>query len=40
MRTYGGVDVQVNILLTSALVGDEWSASRPAVLLPGEELPV
>jgi hypothetical protein len=29
MKTYGGADVQVHVLLTSVLVGDEWSASRP-----------
>jgi hypothetical protein len=29
MNTYGGVDVQINIFLTWALVGGEWSASRP-----------
>jgi hypothetical protein len=27
MKTYGGVDVQINVFLTSALVGSEWSAS-------------
>jgi hypothetical protein len=29
MKTYGGVDAKVRVLLTSVLVGDEWSASRP-----------
>jgi hypothetical protein len=29
MKTYGGVDVQIHIFLTLALVGGEWSASRP-----------
>jgi hypothetical protein len=31
MNTYGGADVHVyiHIFLTSALVGGEWSASRP-----------
>jgi hypothetical protein len=28
MKTYGGVDVQIHVFLTSALVGGEWSASR------------
>jgi hypothetical protein len=28
MKTYSGVDVQIHIFLTSALVGGEWSASR------------
>jgi hypothetical protein len=26
MKTYGGVDVQTHVFLTSALVGDDWSA--------------
>jgi hypothetical protein len=29
MKTYVGVDVQIHIFLTLALVGGEWSASRP-----------
>jgi hypothetical protein len=29
MKAYGGVDVYILLLLTSALVGDEWSDSRP-----------
>jgi hypothetical protein len=29
MKTYGGVDVQIHIFLTSALLSGEWSASRP-----------
>jgi hypothetical protein len=36
MKTYGGLDVQIHIFLTSALVGGEWSASRPGSLTPGE----
>jgi hypothetical protein len=35
MKTYGGV----NIFLTSALVGSEWSASRPCRFIPGETGP-
>jgi hypothetical protein len=35
MKAYGGVDVYINIVLTSALVGGEWSA-----LPPGTEPPV
>jgi hypothetical protein len=38
MKAYGGVDVQIHILLTSALVG-EWSASRPGRFTPGERVP-
>jgi hypothetical protein len=40
MKAYGGVDVYIHIFLTSALVGGEWSASRPAALSPGKEPPV
>jgi hypothetical protein len=29
MKAYKGVDVQTHVFLTSALVGVEWSASRP-----------
>jgi hypothetical protein len=39
MRTYGGVDVWSRIFLTSALVGGEWSASRPGCFIPGERAP-
>jgi hypothetical protein len=35
MKAYGGVDVQIHILLTSAVAGDEWSASRPGPFTPG-----
>jgi hypothetical protein len=34
MKAYGGVDVQIHIFLTSALVG-ELSASRPGRFTPG-----
>jgi hypothetical protein len=36
IKTYGGVDVYIHIFLTSALVGGEWSASRPGRFIPGE----
>jgi hypothetical protein len=36
MVVYGGVDVYIHILLTSALAGGEWSASRPLRFTPGE----
>jgi hypothetical protein len=29
METYGGADVYIHVFLISALVGGEWSASRP-----------
>jgi hypothetical protein len=37
MKVFGGVDVQIHILLTSALAGGEWSASGPGRLTPGEK---
>jgi hypothetical protein len=36
MKDYGGVDVKIHFFLTSALVGGDWSASRPGRLPPGE----
>jgi hypothetical protein len=36
MKMYGGVDVYIHIFLTSALVGGEWSASRPCRVNPRE----
>jgi hypothetical protein len=35
MKAYGGVDVQTRVFLTSALLGGEWSASRPGRFTPG-----
>jgi hypothetical protein len=35
MKTYG----KVHIFLNSALLGDEWSASRPGRFIPGERVP-
>jgi hypothetical protein len=34
MKAYGGVDVEIQIFLTSALVGGESSASRPVEVPP------
>jgi hypothetical protein len=34
MKAYGVVDVYIHIFLTLALVGAEWSASRPGRLTP------
>jgi hypothetical protein len=36
---YWGVDVQTHIFVTSALVGGEWSASRPGRFTSGERVP-
>jgi hypothetical protein len=33
------VDVYIYIFLTSALAGDEWSASRPGRFIPGVRAP-
>jgi hypothetical protein len=32
------VGVQIHVFLTSALVGGEWSASRPCRFTPGKDL--
>jgi hypothetical protein len=40
MKVYGGVDVQIYIFLTSALVGGERLASRSVTLPPGKGPPV
>jgi hypothetical protein len=39
MKAYGGVDVQMHVFLTSALVQGEWSASHPSCFTPGERAP-
>jgi hypothetical protein len=39
MKTYVVVDVQTHVFLTSALVGNEWSASRFGHFTPGERDP-
>jgi hypothetical protein len=39
MKAYGGVNVQIHIFLTSALVRYEWSASRPGSFTPEERTP-
>jgi hypothetical protein len=39
IKAYGGVGVQIQIFLTSALVGGEWSASRPDRFTPGKRAP-
>jgi hypothetical protein len=39
MKTCGGVDAQIHVFLTSALVGGECSASRPCRFIPGKRAP-
>jgi hypothetical protein len=39
MKAYRGVDVYVHTVLTFALVGGEWLASRPCRFTPGERTP-
>jgi hypothetical protein len=39
MKMVGGVDVQIHVFLTLALVGGEWSDSRHGLLTPGEKAP-
>jgi hypothetical protein len=39
MKAYGGVDVYIHVLLTSPLVGGEWSASRRDRFTPGVRAP-
>jgi hypothetical protein len=40
MKAYEGVDVYTNVFLTSALTGDEWSASCPGRFTPGKRAPL
>jgi hypothetical protein len=39
MKAYEGVDVEIHIFLTSALVGGEWSASLHGSFTTGERAP-
>jgi hypothetical protein len=39
MKEYGGTDVHIQVSLTSALVGGEWSTSRPGRITPGRKIP-
>jgi hypothetical protein len=39
MKAYYGVEVRLPALLTSALGGGEWSASRPGRFTPRERAP-
>jgi hypothetical protein len=39
MKAYGEVDVLSHIFFTSAVVGGEWSTSRPGRLTPAERAP-
>jgi hypothetical protein len=38
VKAYGVLDVEIHIFLTSALVGDEWLASRPGRFTPQHPL--
>jgi hypothetical protein len=40
MKAYGGMEVQLHIFLTSALVAGEWLASCPGRFTPGKETPL
>jgi hypothetical protein len=39
MKNYGGVYVYIHGFFTSALVGGEWSASRPGRFIPDGKAP-
>jgi hypothetical protein len=39
MKTYGGVEVQLHALVTSAMDGDERLASHPGRFTPRERVP-
>jgi hypothetical protein len=39
MKAYGEVYIEIHIFLTSALVGGEWSASRPGRFTTRERAP-
>jgi hypothetical protein len=39
MKVYGIVDVQIHVFFTSALVGGEWTASRPSRFTLEERAP-
>jgi hypothetical protein len=40
MKAYVGVDVEIHVFLTSALIGGEWSALRPFRFNPGKQPPL
>jgi hypothetical protein len=40
MKAYWVMEIQIHVFLTSALVGGEWSASRPWRINPGETVRV
>jgi len=39
MKAYWGVEVQLHVFLTSALIGSEWSDSRSGRFTPRERTP-
>jgi hypothetical protein len=40
MKTFGELDAQVHVVLTSALVEVDWPASRPSGFTPGVKSPI
>jgi hypothetical protein len=38
MKAYSGMDVQICVFLTSAVIEGEWSASHPSRFTPGERV--
>jgi hypothetical protein len=39
VKAYGAVDVEIHVFLSSALVGIQWSDSRPGRFTPEERIP-
>jgi hypothetical protein len=39
MKAYGGMDVYIHIILTSALAGGEWVSFTPLPVYPRERAP-
>jgi hypothetical protein len=39
MKTYGGMEIQMHVFLTSTLDGGEWLDSRPGRFTPEETAP-
>jgi hypothetical protein len=39
IKTYGGVEIQLHVFLTSAIDGGDWSVSSPGRFTPEERAP-